>query len=159
MFRTLATRLTATYVFAAFVLVIIVGAAVTGFALSMFGITARSDANVLARVVPDEVRLQVARAGSLQAVASEIVLHLSRPGMHVALFRKDGEHTVLLAAGVPGRIDGRPNAIIFVPTEHARLPPRDPQPPDTRRFERMRPYPFGLNLVLKLEPLDRKSVV
>jgi len=154
-FRTLATRLTATYVFAAFVLVIIVGAAVTGFALSMFGITARSDANVLAREVPDEVRLQVARAGSLQAAASGIVLHLSRPGMHVALFRKDGDHTVLLAAGVPGRIDGRPNVMIFVPTEHARLPPRDPQPPDTRRFERMRPYPFGLNLVLKLEPLAR----
>ena len=154
MFRTLATRLTATYVFAAFVLVIIVGAAVTGFALSMFGITARSDANVLAREVPDEVRLQVARAGSLQAAASGIVLHLSRPGMHVALFRKDGDHTVLLAAGVPGRIDGRPNVMIFVPTEHARLPPRDPQLPDTRRFERMRPYPFGLNLVLKLEPLN-----
>ncbi len=154
MFRTLATRLTATYVFAAFVLVIIVGAAVTGFALSMFGITARSDANVLAREVPDEVRLQVARAGSLQAAASGIVLHLSRPGMHVALFRKDGDHTVLLAAGVPDRIDGRPSVMIFVPTEHARLPPRDPQTPDTRRFERMRPYPFGLNLVLKLEPLN-----
>ncbi len=153
MFRTLATRLTATYVFAAFVLVIIVGAAVTGFALSMFGITARSDANVLARDVPDEVRLQVARAGSLQAAASGIVLHLSRPGMHVALFRKDGDHQTLLAAGVPNLPDGRPSVIVFVPGERAHLPPgSDSLSPDRRRFERMRPYPFGLNLVLKLEP-------
>ena len=153
MFRTLATRLTATYVFAAFVLVIIVGAAVTGFSLSMFGITARSDANVLAREVPDEVRAQVARAGSLQAAASDIVRQLSRPGMHVALFRKDGDHQTLLAVGIPNHRDGRPSVIIFVPTERAHPPfGADSQRPDTRRFEHMRPYPFGLNLVLKLEP-------
>ena len=153
MFRTLATRLTATYVFAAFVLVIIVGAAVTGFALSMFGITARSDAGVLARDVPDEVRMQVARSGSLQAAASGIVRYLSRPGMNVALFRKDGDRQVLLAAGVSNQLDGRPSVIVFVPGEHARVPPgNDSLAPDRRRFERMRPYPFGLNLVLKLEP-------
>ena len=48
MFRSLATRLTATYVFAAIVLVVIVIAAVTAFALSMFGLSARETTDEVA---------------------------------------------------------------------------------------------------------------
>lgn len=156
MFRTLAMRLTATYVFAAFVLVIIVGAAVTGFALSMFGLNARAEAAALAREVPDEVRLEVARSGSLRAAAGDIVRHLSRPGIHIVLFGKDGERSSLLAAAAgPDAADGRPGIVVFAPSERARAPALADQSAhrgDKGRFERMRPFPFGLNFLLKLEP-------
>ncbi|GAC1444221.1 MAG: hypothetical protein NVS3B17_13830 [Vulcanimicrobiaceae bacterium] len=158
MFRTLATRLTASYVFAAFVLVIIVFASVTAFALSVFGINARAESASLARQVPDEVRLEVARAGSLRAAAGDIVRHIARPGVHVVLFGDvadaTGERRELLAAtGGPDAPDGHP--VVFVAGAPARVPPGSiiaPHAFDKGRFARMRPYPFGLNLVLKLEP-------
>ncbi len=156
MFRTLAMRLTATYVFAATVLVIIVFVAVTGFALSMFGINARMESDTLARQIPDEVRLEVARAGSLHAAAGDIVRHLARPGMHVVLFGNvaGDRHELLAATGGPDGADGRP-VVVFVASDHGRgFPGRDfgPPPGNRGKFDRMRPYPFGLNLVLKLEP-------
>ncbi len=162
MFRTLAMRLTATYVFAATVLVIIVFVAVTGFALSVFGFNARMEAATLARQVPDEVRLEVARAGSLRAAAGDIVRHLARPGMHVVLFGSSGDrHELLAATGGPDAADGRPVAVFVADRAHGppgrdfgRGPGRDfgPSPGERGKFDRMRPYPFGLNLVLKLEP-------
>ena len=149
-------RLTATYVFAAFALVIIVFVAVTGFALTMFGISARIEADALARQIPDEVRLEVARAGSLRAAAGDIVRHLARPGMRVALFGDSGDrHDILAATGGPDGPDGRP-VVVFVAAVRAHVPPRRdivaPPPAGNVRFDRMRPYPFGLNALLKLEP-------
>ena len=86
MFRSLAARLTATYVFAAVVLVVLVVIVVTAFTLSMFGISAREQTDDVAALTPEVVRLEVARTGSLQAAAVSIVRELSRPGFHVAVW-------------------------------------------------------------------------
>ncbi len=107
MFRSLATRLTATYVFAAVVLVVIVVFAVTTFALSMFGISAREQTEDVARQAPDVVHLEVARTGSLEAAAVSIVRELSRPGLHVAVFSERGGHRHMLAASATSEADGR----------------------------------------------------
>jgi two-component system OmpR family sensor kinase len=101
MFRSLATRLTATYVFAAMVLVVIVVAAVTTFALSMFGVSARETSDEVARQVPEEVRLELGRWGSLAAAAPDIARHLSRPGLRVIVLQQDGLRRHFLAASMP----------------------------------------------------------
>ncbi|GAC1307990.1 MAG: hypothetical protein NVSMB21_12700 [Vulcanimicrobiaceae bacterium] len=148
MFRTLATRLTAAYVFAAIVLVTIVIAAVTAFALSAFGLGVRSETAALERQVPDEVHLEIVRMVSLDAAAVDIVRHLARPGLHVLLFANgfgaDAGHSRLLAATGGDGPDGQP-----LVSAGDRL--RD-APLENRHFDRMAPFPFGLNVVLRLEP-------
>src|SRR5579863_10012653 len=107
MFRSLATRLTATYVFGAIVLVMIVVGAVTAFALTMFGVSEREDMAAVAREVPDVVRSHVARSGSLEAAAATIVRELTRPGLHVVLFENVvGGRRRFLAASGPAGPDG-----------------------------------------------------
>jgi signal transduction histidine kinase len=99
--------LTATYVFAAVVLVVIVVFAVTMFALSMFGISAREQTDDVARQAPEVVHLEVARTGSLESAAVSIVRELSRPGLHVAVFSERGGHRHMLAASATSEADGR----------------------------------------------------
>lgn len=165
MFRTLSTRLTAAYVFAAIVLVVIVLAAVTAFALSVFGIGVRAESAALERQVSDEVRLEIARSGSLEAASVDIVRHLARPGLHVMLFAERTRaipgtgHQHFLAATGPDGSDGRP---VVLTGDHVRAIPANPGVGPWKRgdfpfgkdgkLERMPPFPFGLNFVLKLEP-------
>ena len=111
MFRSLAARLTATYVFAAVVLVVLVVIVVTACALSMFGLSAREESDSVANVTPEVVRLEVARRGSLQAAAVSIVRELSRPGLHVAVFAVSGRHRRFLAASLSNGPDGYPIVI------------------------------------------------
>ena len=165
MFRSLATRLTAAYVFAAIVLVVIVFAAVTAFALSAFGIASREGSAAVARQVPDEVRMELGRHGSLEAAAPELARHLWRPGLHVAVFRieRDGRR-FLAATGAPER-DGRPSVIVAaqLPFGVSGQPPGQPTGGPSplhgafetrlhRRAEGMAPFPYGLNALLRLAP-------
>ncbi len=153
MFRTLATRLTAAYVFAAIVLVVIVVAAVTAFALSVFALAERTESDALARQVPEEARLEIARTGSLEAAAVDIVRRLARPGLHVVLFAArsvpgiPGVRHQFLAATRPEGLNGRPIII----TADRRSPGEMPFGKDARAA-RMPPFPLGLNVVLKLQP-------
>ncbi|MBD5605542.1 MAG: HAMP domain-containing histidine kinase [Candidatus Eremiobacteraeota bacterium] len=161
MFRSLATRLTATYVFAAIVLVLIVVAAVTAFSLSMFGIASRTAMEAVARQAPFEARLGIARSGSLHAAAPDIVENLARPGLRVAVFATTGERGVFLAAAdsVPGP-DGRPRIVTarrgfgFDRSGPPGPPPVGPPPNEefARHADRMRPYPFGLGGFLHIDP-------
>jgi two-component system OmpR family sensor kinase len=99
-FRKLATRLTATYVFAAIVLVVIVVGAVTAFVLSTFGVLTREASASVARQVPEEVRQQIARYGSFAAAAPDIARHLTRPGLRIIVVGGDGlGHGVLAESG------------------------------------------------------------
>jgi two-component system OmpR family sensor kinase len=170
MFRSLATRLTATYVFAAIVLVVIVMAAVTAFALSIFGISARETSDEVARQVPEEVRLEVGRWGSLERAAADIARHLSRPGIRVAVFEQVGLRRRFLAASSPIGPGGSP--IVTLPGHDMVGAGPGPIPPPgamiggsqgpfgpvpggpPRRYARMDPYPFSLNFFLHIEPHD-----
>jgi two-component system OmpR family sensor kinase len=160
MFRSLATRLTATYVFAAIVLVVIVIAAVTAFSLSMFGVASRAGMEAVAREAPFEVQMHVARTGSLRGAAPDIVESLARPGLRVTLVATDGGRPRPLArAEFVGGPDGRARVTIFPkhlffgpppPVRGAYPPPGDPffRGPDS-----VGPYPLGLGPVLHIEPL------
>jgi len=161
-FRSLATRLTAAYVFAAIVLVVIVFAAVTAFALSAFGIASREGSAAVARQVPDEVRMELGRFGTLEAAAPELARHLWRPGLHVAIFRVDRLGRRFLAATGPPEGDGRPSVIVAAPSPFAgSAPSLGPVPAAVhgpleagghRRIDRMTPFPYGLGALLHLEP-------
>jgi signal transduction histidine kinase len=85
MFRSLRTRLVASYVSAALLLVIVAALGVTVFALSIYGTTARETIEATARAAPEEARLEVARHGSLLAAAPDIVRRLVRPGVRVTV--------------------------------------------------------------------------
>ncbi len=142
MFRSLSARLTATYVFAAVVLVVIVVAAVTAFALSMFGLSAREETDDVAREAPEVVRLEVARTGSLESAATSIVRELNRPGLHVAVFAVRGHRRRFLAASAETDAAGRP-IIVEAPRypEHvAGIPPRVSTPADS---DARRAFPDG----------------
>ena len=174
MFRSLRTRLVASYVSAALLLVIVAALGVTAFALSIFGITSRETIEAAARAAPDEARLDIARDGSLDRAAEDIVRRLVRPGVRV---------TVLSTAGnrrVSGALDGPKGELIltirsgsFPPFAGSRLPPpgegpRFAQPPDGRQgppdgrqgppdgrqgprgFDRG--YPNYINLLMRVEP-------
>ncbi len=167
MFRSLATRLTAAYVFAAIVLIVIVLAAVTAFALSAFGLASREASAAVARQAPDAIRSQVARHGTLEAAATALAQDLSRPGLHVVIFGLHRDGRRFLSASIGEGDDGRP---VIVTGRLARLavPPGTParfetrsgtapgfEPPSDsrhRQFEGMAPFPFGLNLFLRLAP-------
>jgi two-component system OmpR family sensor kinase len=171
MFRSLATRLTATYVFAAIVLVVIVIAAVTAFALSMFGVAERAGMEAVAREAPFEVRMHVARSGSLRGAAPDIVESLARPGLRVTLVAMSGAHPRPLArAEFEGGPDARARVTIF-PENHFFGPPppgrgegaEGPHPgagfpppgdPFFRRPDSVGPYPLGLGPVLHIEPMQ-----
>jgi signal transduction histidine kinase len=174
LFRRLSTRLTAAYVFAAIVLVVIVVAAVTAFALSMYGIIARESSADLARQVPEEVRMQVSKSRPLRSAAPDIVRHLMRPGLHVIVFGMSGTKHFAAGedpngqmhifwtdhgrgAGAPppgGRLDDAPPGA--PPGTRPDRPPGDrfDGPPPFgpgNRFSHMRPFPFGLNGFLGIE--------
>jgi two-component system OmpR family sensor kinase len=170
MFRSLATRLTATYVFAAIVLVVIVIAAVTAFSLSMFGVAARAGMQAVAREAPFEVRMHVARSGSLRSAAPDIVESLARPGLRVTLLDTTGPRPHPLAfAEFEGGPSGRAHVKIIPKGFFSHPPPRGdapdgphgggaPFPPPGDPFFRGPggdgPYPLGLGPVLHIEPLQ-----
>lgn len=161
-FRTLATRLTAAYVLAAIVLVVIVLAALTAFALSAFGIASRQAGSAVARQAPDEIRLQVARHGTLEAAASSLARDLSRPGLHIVIFRVRPRSRHFLAASVGEDEEGRPMVVTAARArfEGAPGPPPFDGPagaPPRRPSEAMAPFPFGLNLFLRLTPISVES--
>src|ERR1700722_11680070 len=98
MFRSLATRLTAAYVFAAIVLVVIVSSAVTAFALSMFGVASHETTDEVARAVPDDVKLELGRSHDLVDAAPHIAQDLLRPGVRVVVFATSGHQRRFLAS-------------------------------------------------------------
>jgi two-component system OmpR family sensor kinase len=159
MFQSLRTRLVASYVFAAILLVLVAAFGVTVFALSTFGITARETVEAVARTAPDEVRLEVARYGTLDSAAPDIVRHLTRPGLHVSVIAvgKDGTRRFLAR----GESDGSDRGVQVVTSKDllpgsgsgARpLGPPSGGPPRGSERDRMAPFPLGLNTFLHLEP-------
>jgi len=175
MFRSLRTRLVASYVFAAILLVLVGAFGVTVFALSTYGVAARETVDAVARNTPDEVRLEVARyGGSLSAAAPDIVRHLTRPGLHVSIISVDKDGTRrFLARGESDGTDrpvdvvtakdlapppGGGPALVYRMEQRApsgvRPPGSPPAPPPSLRSERdrMAPFPLGLNTFLRLEP-------
>ncbi|MGH7728217.1 MAG: sensor histidine kinase [Vulcanimicrobiaceae bacterium] len=161
MFRSLAFRLTATYVCAAFVLVAIVAIAITVFSLAMFGVATRTATEAAIRQAPEEVRTGVENAGTLAAAAPEIVRHLARPGLHVVLFAESAdrrEHRFLAATGP---VDANGNALVTVagraPAVVSTPPPFGwvtPSAPIDHRphYLQMQRFPLGLNVFLRLAP-------
>jgi signal transduction histidine kinase len=175
MFRSLRTRLVASYVFAAILLVLVAAFGVTVFALSTYGVAARETVDAVARTTPDEVRLEIARYGSLAKAAPDIVRHITRPGLHVSVVSVDKDGTRHFLAR--GESDGsdRPVEVVtpkdLVPPAGGGTPPlvyrmegrapsgarppgaRGGLPPGARsERDRMAPFPFGLNTFLRLEP-------
>ncbi len=166
MLRSLRTRLVAAYVFAAIVLVLVVTVGISTFALSMFGITVRESVDSAARAAPDEVRVELGRhRNSLEAAAPDIVKHLARPGLHVAVvaLSKNGVRRLLARADADDP-NGRPEIRIARDLPQARngrvatfvidrriarpgsLPGRSPE------MARPPPFPLGLTGFLHLEP-------
>jgi two-component system OmpR family sensor kinase len=166
MFRSLAARLTATYVFAAIVLVVVVVAGVVWFSISQFGIASRSAMDAVAKMAPFEAKIDIARAGSLRAAAPQIVRTLARPGLRVELFGRNGSHGFEVAAeygpgpdGQPAvstrQLEGRwPGPPPFGPPSFGPARPGEGfrDGPGYRQAGRFRPYPFGLTGLLHIEP-------
>jgi two-component system OmpR family sensor kinase len=163
MLRSLRTRLVAAYVFAAIVLVLLVTVGISAFALSMFGLTVRESVDSVARAAPDEVRLELARHhNSLAEAAPDIVRHLVRPSLHVAVVAvgKDGVRRLLARAEAD---EGRPEIVVGRDLPQAggrtavfRIDRRVPRPgsatirpPDMPRAPA---FPLGLTGLLHLEP-------
>lgn len=184
MFRTLATRLVASYVFAAIVLVLIVAVAVTAFSLSMFAYGTKESMNAVAREAPEEARVQVARFGSLSAAAPQLIAHLSRPGVRIGVLATRGRDLRLVALGgidengrpfvrpfslghatvsagppLPSFLGGGPPERtapdgLRPPGEFVAPPPPagDGAPPEGAPGMRDKPFPFGLNAFMRIEP-------
>jgi len=164
MLRSLRTRLVAAYVFAAIVLVLLATVGITAFALSMFGITVRESVDSAARTAPDEVRLELARHhNSLGEAAPDIVRHLVRPGLHVAVVAvdKDGVRR-LLARAEADTSEGRPEIVtaqglpeagrtaVFRVDRRVPRPGSAPvRPPDMPRAPA---FPLGMSGFLHLQP-------
>jgi len=149
-FRSLATRLTASYVLAAIVLVLIVIAAVTAFVLSSFGIATRAASAAIAHAAPDEVRLQIAREGSLDRAAPAIVRSLWQPGMRIVVIGFGRGRRHFLAGTGPPDANGRITIVRRDDREHGGFGP----PRRMRGSERMEPFPFALDSLLRLEPVN-----
>jgi len=163
MLRSLRTRLVAAYVFAAIVLVLLVTVGISAFALSMFGLTVRESVDSVARAAPDEVRLELARHhNSLAEAAPDIVRHLVRPSLHVAVVAvgKDGVRRLLARAeadeGRPEIVAGRDlpqgggrTAVFRIDRRVPRPGSATIRPPDMPRAPA---FPLGLTGVLHLEP-------
>jgi two-component system, OmpR family, sensor kinase len=181
MFRSLGTRLTAMYVLAAVVLVLMVATAVTAFALSAFGRTSRETVEAIAHAVPNEVRLELSRHRTLPLAAPEIARNLGRPGVRLVIFgsetkrgpfrflaathaRPDGGVDVITPRPIPAFGPPQPPELGAGPPHPPGLSPGPPPgrapgpfggPPGgawARGYDRMAPFPFGLNQMLRLEP-------
>jgi two-component system OmpR family sensor kinase len=144
-FRTLAARLTATYVFAAIVLVAAAMAAVMALALSHLAAQSRDAIDDVARRTPFEVRYAVAREHSLHAAAKEIVQNLAQRGLLIALIERGRERRGFVVAtdATPGA-DGRPNLYYPARSRNPGGPPFGP-PGFAERPPGHGPqaYPFG----------------
>jgi two-component system OmpR family sensor kinase len=162
MFRSLRTRLIAAYVFAAIVLVFVAAVGVTAFALSTFGITVRESIAGVVRAAPEEALSELPRYnGSLKAAAPDIVRHLVRPGLHVAVIGvdKNGQRH-MYARGDADQPDGSIHVLTnadFGPGGGTffRLDGRVPRlGGGGRSFQMQSPpsFPFGLNSFLHVEP-------
>ena len=181
MFRSLRTRLVASYVSAALLLVIVAALGVTVFALSIYGTTARETIEATARAAPEEARLEVARHGSLLAAAPDIVRRLVRPGVRVTVVTllKDQRLAVSgvlsgskgelvlssrsLQGGSGGAFPERPppDNGAHPPLDNGAHPPLDSGmqrfgqgPPQDGRMPGSRgaAFPMFLNLFMRLEP-------
>jgi len=119
----------------------------------------------VAREAPFEVRMHVARSGSLRSAAPDIVESLARPGLRVALGTiHDQRFRPLAAAGYDSDRDGRPHVYVFPGRGNAFDGPPGPGPgagpgfpppgdPFRRRQDCVGPYPYGLGPLLHIEPL------
>jgi len=153
MFRSLATRLTATYVFAAILLTVVVVAAVLAFSLSMFGVASREAMDSVAKEAPFEAKLLIARAGSLRDAAAQIVESLSRPGLRVGVLAIEGDRRRPLAQAIPDLgPDGRPIIVRPPPGGLPRFTNGPGPPGGPTDWRRGNPYPFGLGAFLHIEP-------
>ena len=173
MFRSLRTRLIASYVSAALLLVLVAALGVTVFALSIFGITSRETIEAAARAAPDEVRLQVARHGSLEAAAPDLVRRLVRPGVRVTVFSSEDGGLRRIASG--GLTGNRGELVLstaprprFAPPHFGPSPdghphgagPPEERPPfgpaegrrGLRGPERPATFPMFLNVFMRVEP-------
>lgn len=162
MFRSLATRLVALYVFVAVALVVIVGGAVTGFSLWMFARGANDAVASVAREAPGLVRLYSSRHQTLADAAPEIVQRLSRPGLRVGVFETvNGMHRPL-AADDPSSEEPGEHVMVFRGPLMVGKPPGGPppgvpipdggRPPEHLGFEHGPSLPFGLGRVLHVRP-------
>jgi signal transduction histidine kinase len=166
MFRSLRTRLIAAYVFAAIVLVFVAAVGVTAFALSTFGITVRESIDGVVRAAPEEARSELPRYnGSLEAAAPDIVRHLVRPGLHVAVIgiTQDGRRR-LFARGDADQPDGSVRVFTNSDREpgqggrmaYYQLEGRVPRPGSIGQAPFQMPpppsFPLGLNGLLHFEP-------
>ena len=159
----------AAYVFAAIVLVFLVTAGISVFALSMFGITVRESVDSAARTAPDEVRLELSRHhNSLDEAAPDIVRHLVRPGLHVAVIAvgKDGVRRFLARADAdssegaarietargPTESHGRTLSVFRIDERVARPGARSELPARPPDLPRAPSFPFGLSGFLHLQP-------
>jgi two-component system OmpR family sensor kinase len=167
MFRSLRTRLVASYVSAALLLVIVAALGVTVFALSIFGSTTRETLEAAAHAAPEEVRLEVARHGSLLAAAPDIVTRLVRPGVAVSVVTLlKGSREVVrgqlsgpngqLVLKTDSRAGGGPPAPRFGDGPPDARPPNvrgpDLRPPGPRGAERPSGFPIFLNLFMRVQP-------
>ncbi len=118
-------RLIVTYVMVAVMLVLLVGAAITAFALSNFALGTNATVADVAREAPEVVQRDVAEFGSLERAASEIARQLKRPGVHIVV-TKNSEVLSFAGDGAPGRW--------------------------TRTHSPGQHFPFRLNLLLGLHP-------
>jgi two-component system, OmpR family, sensor kinase len=166
-FRSLATRLVALYVFVAIALVALVGGAVTAFALSTFAIGARDAQAYVAKEAPGLVQSYASRHRSLAEAAPDIIRRLSRPGLRVGVAENvrggghrmvaiddpmGGQDNVLILGDRPPKppdgVMGPPSA--FGP--HGMMGPHGFGPGSPNGFEHGPPLPLGLNLFFHLPP-------
>lgn len=170
MFRSLATRLVALYVFVAVALVVLVGGTVTGFSLWMFAHGTNEAVASVATEAPDLVRLYQARHRTLADAAPDIVRRLSRPGLRVGVFEyvngmhrplaaddpsteEPGEHVIVyrnIGVGAPG--GPAPAFGPMGPPQGGAPPPDGAREPEHLGFEHGATLPFGLGRLLHMRP-------
>jgi two-component system OmpR family sensor kinase len=174
-FRSLATRLVALYVFVAVALVVLVGGTVTAFSLWMFARGTNEAVTSVAREAPVLVRLYRSRHRTLADAAPEIVQRLSRPGLRVAVFetvngmhrplamddpasQESGEHVIVFHGGAEGGASARVVGPMVVEKPPGGPPPGGMVgdgaggPPEHLGFEHGPSLPFGLGRLLHARP-------
>jgi len=112
MYRSVARRLTAWFVFVTVGLLLIVALLLTAFAFRVAGRSDNDAINSAAQEAPALVALYQARHESLEQAAPDIIRQLSRPGIHVLVF-KDGSHEPI-APGPPPADSFRSQRFIFM---------------------------------------------
>jgi two-component system OmpR family sensor kinase len=130
MFRSLRARLIALYVIAAGVLVVVVGASVTGISVWASARAADETVRAVARSAPEIARLY-RRDRTLEEAAPDIARALARPGLRIGVveIRAGGVHRLIAGVGPGGdRIMVAPHSPPFeVPRGEA--PPQPALPP------------------------------